>query len=110
MLGQTIKENEKVRDKDVEGNPEANLTPPREHDWNIALPTPIVQPFTVSQNMTPGWGAPWSPGIPDAGLPHSLSRVGVARAVAEKNMTPWKRRRKRVRTFILTDPYVPLVR
>jgi len=90
-------------------------------DWNlsIAIP-PTAQPsFTLSQNHTPGWETPWT-SRPDAQGPtrrsadehesdyglndeESLTRNSI------KHGTPWKRRKRLIRTFVLTNQYIPLV-
>ena len=95
----------------------------RRRSWGLHIPLPSTPaPITISQNRTPGWDTPWS-----ARRSHSLngsvgggsnigSRTGsfangngsVHLANAEKH-SKWYHRRKRLRAFILTNNYVPLV-
>lgn len=96
----------KEKSREEESGTPMHVPPPGEHDWHITMPTPVL-PTNMPINMTPGWGVPWSPGLQEVGLPGSLSRVDTAQGYG--NMTPWKRRRKKFRKFILSNTYVPLL-
>ncbi|EJD03839.1 uncharacterized protein FOMMEDRAFT_121107 [Fomitiporia mediterranea MF3/22] len=60
-------------------------------------------PITIAQNRTPGWDTPWS-------AQASITNVNVSpdSSPGEKR-TKWYHRRKRLRAFMLTNNYVPLL-
>lgn len=83
-------------------------------DWNlsITLPTPVQQPFTLSHNATPGWDTPWSARMAAQG-PSRRRRDGsfAVNTVDEQETSSARKsqtRRKKFRTFLLTNTYVPL--
>ncbi|KAK7064131.1 hypothetical protein R3P38DRAFT_3249713 [Favolaschia claudopus] len=90
-------------------------------NWNlsITLPTPPAGAFTAQHNATPGWDAPWTSRVGaqgPAGRHHSDSssynehdEESGSPGGANKDHTAWQRRRRRLRTFILTNTYVPLL-
>ncbi|KAJ7181778.1 hypothetical protein C8R43DRAFT_970421 [Mycena crocata] len=105
------------------------MTAPRRHkqqsrassinrNWNlsITLPTPPQPSFTLQHNVTPGWDVPWTSRVgaqgpagrhnSDSGFTEDDEDTPVD---PHKNYTPWRRRRKRLRAFILTNVYVPLL-
>ena len=82
----------------------------RPHDWNIqaSSSTPSI-PFAHTQ--TSGWDIPWSPGVPQRSGNQMDSSVPT-RDVNSENYNrdhPWETRKRQLRTFILTNNYVPLV-
>ncbi|KAJ7597152.1 hypothetical protein C8J56DRAFT_919347 [Mycena floridula] len=106
-----------------EKGPESTVTErSRFRDWNlsIALPTPpsAQAPFTLAHNATPGWDTPWTARLPPSG-PSGGSRrqssYGMQREPdqdsdhSSKHVPKWKKRKKRLRAFILTNAYVPLL-
>lgn len=88
----------------------------RRRDWGlqIALPTPSAAPFTLAQNATPGWETPWTsrpaaqgPSRDDA---YDFGEVEPASSSSTStDDTVWRSRKKRLRSFILSNTYVPLV-
>ncbi|KAJ6610111.1 hypothetical protein B0H10DRAFT_2062148 [Mycena sp. CBHHK59/15] len=89
-------------------------------DWNlsITLPTPPAASFTLQHNATPGWDVPWTSRVGAQGPPgrhHSEDSGGTdnddsdLRTDPNKNTSVWRRRRKRLRAFILSNVYVPLL-
>lgn len=104
------------REKDTEAaaSPSTN-TPNAKTDWNLGALPPPQAPFTLSQTQTPGWETPWSARVPDGnGVEHSTS-YGLGEQGPEddvdsnKHLTPWKRKKKRFRLFVLSNTYVPLL-
>ncbi|KAJ7235900.1 hypothetical protein B0H12DRAFT_1141030 [Mycena haematopus] len=101
-----------------------DTTFPRRHrqlnrNWNlsITLPTPPAGAFTAQHNATPGWDAPWTSRVGAQGPAGHHNSGGSAYSDEEdtspvdpeKDHTVWQRRRKRVRAFILSNTYVPLL-
>ncbi|KAI0639741.1 hypothetical protein C8Q77DRAFT_1082639 [Trametes polyzona] len=99
-----------LRESDREGSsestaPQAN---PRSR-LRIDMP-PTSGPFTLAHNRTPGWDTPWTSSHPsgmeglrdpdahDAGFHHD-----------DEKLTPWQRRRKRLRAYMMYNLYVPLL-
>ncbi|KAF7339373.1 hypothetical protein MSAN_02151200 [Mycena sanguinolenta] len=88
-------------------------------NWNlsITLPTPPVGAFTAQHNATPGWDAPWTSRVGAQGpAGHHNNEDSTysddeetSPVDPEKDHTVWQRRRKRVRAFILSNTYVPLL-
>jgi len=77
-------------------------------NWGLTidLPPPPSAPFTMAQSHTPGWNSPWTPRVPNQ--PMSLEEEMFGRDTSdegEKTMS----RRKRLRSFILTNTFVPLL-
>jgi hypothetical protein len=87
-------------------------------DWNlsITLPAPNEQPLTLSHANTPGWNTPWT-SRPAAQGPfrryndEEASNADWANVSDQSSVysSIWKKRRKRFRSFVLTNTYVPLV-
>ncbi|KAJ7487718.1 hypothetical protein B0H11DRAFT_2014576 [Mycena galericulata] len=86
-------------------------------NWNlsITLPTPPAASFTLQHNVTPGWDVPWTSRVgaqgpagrhnsEDSDFTEDDSPVDP-----HKNYTVWGWRRKRLRAFILSNTYVPLL-
>ncbi|KAJ7925897.1 hypothetical protein B0H13DRAFT_1973802 [Mycena leptocephala] len=89
-------------------------------NWNlsITLPTPPTASFTAQHNATPGWDAPWTSRVAAQGPAgrHHFEASGYIEdddtsspIDPDKNRTVWQKRRKRLRNFILTNTYVPLL-
>ena len=86
---------------------------------HVDIPPPPTTPYTIAQNTTPGWDSPWSArplGDNPRAFNRSAERVPQLTPVDEhtsektKTASTWARRRKRVRAYMLYNPYVPLVR
>ena len=69
----------------------------------IELPTPSA-PFTLAQSRTPGWDSPWTPRIAGNSVYQTSDLIGH-----NDDNHDTSARKKRLRTFILTNTYVPLV-
>ncbi|OSX67400.1 hypothetical protein POSPLADRAFT_1030457 [Postia placenta MAD-698-R-SB12] len=78
---------------------------------------PHSKPHTLAQNVTPGWDTPWTARPPDFSsrgqrsrdeLVESPSPTGVHHDDNEK-LNSWARRRKRIRAYMIYNPYVPLL-
>ena len=76
---------------------------PNSRGLTIDLPSPLSAPYTMAQSRTPGWDSPWTarPRNPDE---------DVSARDASNSDVRTESKKKRHRTFILTNPYVPLVR
>ena len=74
----------------------------------IDMPPPDIS-FTLAQNATPGWETPWT-----SAHPNGSGRIGSSRDDGshhdEEKLTPWQKRRKRFRAYMMYNLYVPLVR
>lgn len=85
---------------------------------HVDIPPPPITLYTIAQNTTPGWDSPWSarPLEDTRTINRSAERVQQLTPVEEqtsekaRSASPWARRRKRVRAYMLYNPYVPLVR
>ncbi|KAJ7110099.1 hypothetical protein C8R44DRAFT_842509 [Mycena epipterygia] len=89
-------------------------------NWNlsITLPTPPPASFTLQHSVTPGWDVPWTSRVGAQGPPgrHNSEGSGFTEddhddspVDRDKDITVWRRRRKRLRAFILSNAYVPLL-
>ncbi|EPQ60702.1 hypothetical protein GLOTRDRAFT_68568 [Gloeophyllum trabeum ATCC 11539] len=108
---------------------DGNSRSPREKDFatpkapspkpelQISLPPPTA-PFTLAQNQTPGWNTPWmTPQIPDGSLGPSFYRTGNGHGQdysddhdgTQVNGSAWQRRKRKIRKFLLTNAYAPLL-
>lgn len=103
----------KDKEKEKEENSDDNNTP------NLTVPIPAgsnpVQ-YTLSHTSTPGWETPWSARLGAQGprRPHRESYGFEEMEENESNRShkehsPWQRRKKKLRAFILINTYVPLV-
>ncbi|KAJ4486283.1 hypothetical protein J3R30DRAFT_3445613 [Lentinula aciculospora] len=102
---------------DPERNGEAR---PKRRDWNlsISMPTPRAT-FTVNQANSPGWETPWTSRVGAQGPFHSRSRHGEGSGHEDQEnleshsvlsgLNDDSSRRKRIRIFLLNNPYVPLL-
>ncbi|OBZ79086.1 Regulator of phospholipase D SRF1 [Grifola frondosa] len=81
---------------------------------HLDLPPPTA-PITLSQNITPGWETPWTSRPP--GEPRGLNvrdrnnenGNAQARTDDDEKQSPWARRKKRFRAYMLYNTYVPLL-
>ncbi|KAJ7038075.1 hypothetical protein C8F04DRAFT_1220382 [Mycena alexandri] len=98
--------------------PRRNRGQSMNRNWNlsITLPTPPASAFTQQHNATPGWDAPWTSRVGAQGPAghHDLEDIededeGSSPVDPDKHRTVWQRRRKRLRAFILSNAYVPLL-
>ncbi|KAF9270332.1 hypothetical protein L218DRAFT_952485 [Marasmius fiardii PR-910] len=88
--------------------------------WNhtIQIP-PSVVPFTSTHNPTPGWETPWTSRAEAQGPnrnPEAQDSYGFEDAVVEssesdlhQDQKSWIARKKRLRIFLLSNSYVPLL-
>ncbi|KAJ7225410.1 hypothetical protein GGX14DRAFT_420348 [Mycena pura] len=84
-------------------------------NWNlsIALPTPPTSSFTMQHNPTPGWDVPWTSRVGAQGPARrqegSAEDDESSPVDSDKLYTVWSQHRKRLRAFILSNTYVPLL-
>ncbi|KZT75177.1 hypothetical protein DAEQUDRAFT_24295 [Daedalea quercina L-15889] len=83
---------------------------------HVDIPQPPTTPYTIAQNATPGWDSPWSARPLDFTIRSNRSgeRVQQLTPVNEnpsekERLGTWARRRKRIRAYMLYNPYVPLL-
>ncbi|KAH9486813.1 hypothetical protein JR316_0000878 [Psilocybe cubensis] len=82
---------------------------------SISMPPPSM-PYTMAHANTPGWDTPWSARAAAQG-PSRRSRDDASSDYEEdehsdtspKDLKGWALRRKRIRSFILVNTYVPLL-
>lgn len=104
-------------------NQEQASTSPRARDRSlrIAMPATPAIPYTLSQSRSPGWDSPWvakpfeslsrrniSETLQNGGTPDDQSPNGGYGY--DPNDSWWPRTRKRARTYLLNNTYVPLVK
>ncbi|KAI0348441.1 hypothetical protein BDW22DRAFT_1404340 [Trametopsis cervina] len=65
-------------------------------------------PQTVAQTKTPGWDVPWSPRAPGQPTVSWDTSAGSDEDSNEKSGV-WQTRKKRIRVYMLTNVYVPLL-
>lgn len=80
----------------------------------IVLPTTPVTPHTLpARGRTPGWDSPWSARpLPNLDIYEQLQNGGSneEQPVDDSKERWWPRTRKGARVYLLTNPYVPLVK
>lgn len=78
---------------------------------HLDLPPQIVQsPNTLSQTRTPGWETPWSPRLPERTANWDGDfEIELEDRDDNEKLSRWQRRKKRIRVYMLTNTYVPLV-
>ncbi|KAI0778517.1 hypothetical protein BD413DRAFT_465477 [Trametes elegans] len=86
---------------------------PRTHPRSrlrIDMPPTASGPFTLAHNRTPGWDTPWTSSHP-SGMDdhHDPQSFDVGSHHDEEKLTPWQRRRKRFRAYMMYNIYVPLL-
>jgi hypothetical protein len=75
---------------------------------HLDLPPIQQSPITLAQTRTPGWETPWTPRQPGVTWDVDVGDHGEEEDDGEK-LSRWQRRKKRIRVYMLTNPYVPLV-
>ncbi|KZV93515.1 hypothetical protein EXIGLDRAFT_612872 [Exidia glandulosa HHB12029] len=91
--------------------------PQRQTTQQLRLQIPRnANSFTLAQSKTPGWSTPWAPSRPNRAYLRAGNALGSPSAFDElpdekhgEEMSSWKRRRRGVRNFVLTNGYVPLM-
>lgn len=82
---------------------------------SIPMPVQLFVPNTVAHTNTPGWDTPWTSRSAAQGpVRHSTREDSYElqddhSSDSNKDQSPWSRRRKQLRSFILVNTYVPLV-
>ncbi|KAF8898623.1 hypothetical protein BD779DRAFT_24535 [Infundibulicybe gibba] len=108
------------KDKDKEqpdGPDQSQGMRSRGWDQTITLPSPTAAPFTLAQNVTPGWESPWTARVAPRGAAGShiressygLEEQSPTQESQHVDLSIWQRRKKKLRTFILTNTYIPLL-
>ncbi len=103
-----------------EKSPEQASPPTLDRGYRIALPTTPATPYTLPQTRIPGWDTPWAAARPLESFSHrniyeqlqngeSAEEQPVEDATAT-NVNWWPRARKRARSYLLNNTYVPLVK
>ncbi len=104
-----------LRDGAWKEKPAESSEQARRRDWGlqISLPTPSAAPFTLAQNSTPGWETPWTARVAAQGPTREdgfdFGDFEHVSSSSSSKETPWRSRKKQLRTFILSNTYVPLV-
>lgn len=75
---------------------------------HLDLPAPH-SPTTLAQTKTPGWDLPWSPRAPGQANGSWNGILENEQENEDEKMSLWQRRKKRIRVYMLTNTYVPLV-
>lgn len=70
---------------------------------------PQQSPITLAQTRTPGWETPWTPRAPGVSWNVDIDESDGRDEDREK-LSRWQTRKKRIRVYMLTNTYVPLVR
>lgn len=84
--------------------------------WSSQISPPTPASHAQFRKDVPHWDTiPWTPQVSGPSFPartNTLSSSELEGAIDGQNRerTPWSQRRKRLRHFILTNTYVPLVR
>ena len=99
-----------LRESDREGSQSGTPQATPRNRLHIDMP-PTSGPFTLAHNRTPGWDTPWTSshpgGMEDTHEPYT-NESGSHHD--DEKLTPWQRRRKRLRAYMMYNLYVPLVR
>ncbi|KAF8922434.1 hypothetical protein CPB85DRAFT_1427744 [Mucidula mucida] len=104
-----------LRDGAWKEKPAESSEQARRRDWGlqISLPTPSAAPFTLAQNSTPGWETPWTARVAAQGPTREdgfdFGDFEHVSSSSSSKETPWRSRKKQLRTFILSNTYVPLL-
>lgn len=75
---------------------------------HLDLPPPPQSPITLAQTRTPGWETPWTPRGP--GVTWDVDVGDNEEEDDGEKVSKWQKRKKRIRVYMLTNTYVPLVR
>ncbi|KAI0936601.1 hypothetical protein AcV5_004696 [Taiwanofungus camphoratus] len=77
---------------------------------------PTTTPITIAQNPTPGWETPWTARPPDLVARGQQPEVMFAELPEDgalededEKLGVWARRKKRCRSYMMYNPYVPLL-
>ncbi|KIP12458.1 hypothetical protein PHLGIDRAFT_97789 [Phlebiopsis gigantea 11061_1 CR5-6] len=83
---------------------------PRAHDRRLHIDLPPIHqaPITLAQTRTPGWETPWTPRAPGVSWSVDIEESDSHEHDGEK-LSKWQRRKKRIRVYMLTNTYVPLL-
>lgn len=101
-----------------EKSPEQTTSRTLDRGFRVALPTTPAAPYTLPQSRTPGWDSPWA-AKPLESFSHRniYEQLQNGESAEEQpagdsttNGSWWPRARKRARTYLLNNTYVPLVR
>ncbi|KZT05912.1 uncharacterized protein LAESUDRAFT_654670 [Laetiporus sulphureus 93-53] len=81
---------------------------------HVDIPPPPATPYTIAQNATPGWDTPWTARPADlTSRGHNsgdeVTQLAQADDDSNEKLGTWTRRRKRVRAYMMYNPYVPLL-
>jgi hypothetical protein len=99
-------------------SPEQTTSRTLDRGFRVALPTTPAAPYTLPQSRTPGWDSPWA-ARPLESFSHRniYEQLQNGESAEEQpvgdsttNGSWWPRARKRARTYLLNNTYVPLVR
>jgi hypothetical protein len=93
--------------RNKEKGPDACVPP------QVSIPTSTQLPDTATspQNGTPRWDIPWSsPNVQGPSPQLRGSSHGSDQELATTNLSKWSRKTKQIRSFIIANPYAPLVR
>ncbi|KAI0715263.1 hypothetical protein C8Q76DRAFT_451039 [Earliella scabrosa] len=94
---------------DLEGS-ESGGTPRQVNRSRLRIDMPATNTsFTLAQNRTPGWETPWTSAHPNGSAERMGSIPEQGSQHDEEKLTPWQRRRKRIRAYIMYNLYVPLL-
>ncbi|KAI0331934.1 hypothetical protein GY45DRAFT_1247797 [Cubamyces sp. BRFM 1775] len=98
-----------LRESDREASQSATPQANPRNRLHIDMP-PTSGPFTLAHNRTPGWDTPWTSshpgGMEDNHEPYT-NESGSHHD--DEKLTPWQRRRKRLRAYMMYNIYVPLL-
>ncbi|CCL98982.1 uncharacterized protein FIBRA_00990 [Fibroporia radiculosa] len=83
---------------------------------HVDIPPPPSAPYTIAQNATPGWDTPWTArplDLVSRGRPthEDIGELPTMNGQADHNekVGSWAKRKKRIRTYMIYNPYVPLL-
>ena len=93
---------------DRDGAGAADFGPAAHDRLHIDLPPIQQSPITLAQTRTPGWETPWTPRAPGVSWSVDIEESDSHENDGEK-LSKWQRRKKRIRVYMLTNTYVPLV-
>lgn len=74
---------------------------------HLDLPPQPQSPITLAQTRTPGWETPWTPRA--AGVTWDIEVGDNSQEDDGEKLSKWQARKKRIRVYMLTNTYVPLV-
>lgn len=89
-------------------------------DINLSIAMPLPPPsLTLAHAETPGWETPWTARVgaqgphrsrrPEEDDEYNFGEIERTSTTSSKKLSKWQRRKKYLRTFILSNTYVPLV-